>query len=186
MFLVSAAKSGLRSKSSAALETGPSLDPMQAQKAADQAAAEAKRQLKLSQSIKVAEEEAKKAAEAKKQAEAAAAAAAAAAAGPSKPVSKKRYKLLSLFPLLPPAMRRDEWSLNQFAVEKRLHKGYASEVYKVCCLGNMLPAARLWEALCQLASLYLLPPSASRITQAAHTDGCSRGKLFQCLVLTGS
>lgn len=61
----------------------------------------------------------------------AAAAAAAAAAGPAKTVTKRRYKLLSVYPLLPPSMRREEWSLSQFAVEKRLHKGYASEVYKV-------------------------------------------------------
>lgn len=121
-------------KSAAGLMNGPSLDPIQAQRAAEEAAAETKRQLKLSQSMKAAEAEARKQAEAKKQAEAAAAAAVA-AAGPAKPVSKRRYKLLSLFPLLPPSMRRDEWSLSQFAVEKRLHKGYASEVYKVgvCC-----------------------------------------------------
>lgn len=126
-------------KSAAGLETGPSLDPIQAQRAADEAATEAKRQLKLSQSMKAAEAEARKQAEAKKQAEAAAAAA---AAGPAKPVSKRRYKLLSLFPLLPPAMRRDEWSLSQFAVEKRLHKGYASEVYKVGSKGQRLLSAQ--------------------------------------------
>jgi hypothetical protein len=103
------------------------MDPLQA----EQAAAEAKRQLMLSQSIKKAEDDAKKAAEEKRKAEEAAALAAAAAAGPAKPIAKKRYKLLSVFPLLPPAMRREEWSLSQFAVEKRLHKGYASEVYKV-------------------------------------------------------
>jgi hypothetical protein len=154
--LVSAAKSGVRSKSLAALETGPSLDPMQAQKAAEQAAAEAKRQLKLSQSIKAAEQEAKKAAEAKKQAEAAAAAAAAAAAStPAKPASQRRYKLLSLYPLLSPGMRREEWSLSQFAVEKRLHKGYASEVYKVWKVPKSatqaakgLPVVHAWKCCC--------------------------------------
>jgi hypothetical protein len=124
------AKAG--TKSSANLENGPSLDPIQAQQAAEAAAAEAKRQLLLSKSMKAAEDEAKRAAEAKRQAEAAAAATAAAAAGPAKPVSsKRRYKLLSSYPLMSPNMRREEWSLSQFAVEKRLHKGYASEVYKV-------------------------------------------------------
>jgi len=119
-------------KGSASLETGPSLDPLQATRASAEAA-EVKRQLMMSQSVKAAAEaEAKRAAEAKKAAEAAAAAQAAAAAAPAKPVSKRRYKLLSVYALLPPSMRREEWSLSQFAVEKRLHKGYASEVYKVC------------------------------------------------------
>lgn len=122
-------------KGAASLETGPSLDPLQATRALAEAA-EVKRQLMMSQSVKAAAEaEAKRAAEAKKAAEAAAAAAqAAAAAAPAKPVSKRRYKLLSVYALLPPSMRREEWSLSQFAVEKRLHKGYASEVYKVCIM----------------------------------------------------
>lgn len=134
-----AAKNG--TSSSAALEAGPSMDPLQAQRGAE----EAKRQLLLSQSIRKAEDDAKRAAEEKRKAEEAAKVAAAAAAGPAKPITKRRYKLLSVFPLLPPAMRREEWSLSQFAVEKRLHKGYASEVYKVgicSAMSNSLCLAR--------------------------------------------
>lgn len=48
---------------------------------------------------------------------------------PAKP--KRAYKLLSVHALLHPAMRREFWASDQFEVTKRLHKGYASEVYKV-------------------------------------------------------
>lgn len=51
-----------------------------------------------------------------------------AAAGP-----KRKYKLLSIYPLLAPNMRRDEWSLSHFKFDKKLHSGYASEVYRVSC-----------------------------------------------------
>jgi hypothetical protein len=36
-----------------------------------------------------------------------------------------------VYPLLPPGLRREEWALAQFAIDKRLHQGYASEVYRV-------------------------------------------------------
>lgn len=39
--------------------------------------------------------------------------------------------MLSVHPLLLPSMRREYWASEQFEVTKRLHKGYASEVYKV-------------------------------------------------------
>jgi hypothetical protein len=125
------------------------MDPLQAQQAAE----EAKRQLMLSKSIKKAEDDARRAAEEKRKAEEAAALTAAAAAGPAKSVGKKRYKLLSVFPLLPPAMRREEWSLNQFAVEKRLHKGYASEVYKVGTCSAM-PGLQVYQVVIQLGYQY--------------------------------
>jgi hypothetical protein len=43
--------------------------------------------------------------------------------------------VLSVHPLLHPALRREYWASEQFEVTKRLHKGYASEVYKVCGVG---------------------------------------------------
>lgn len=53
-----------------------------------------------------------------------------AAAGP-----KRKYKLLSVYPLLAPSMRRDEWSMSNFKFDKKLHSGYASEVYRVRIAG---------------------------------------------------
>jgi hypothetical protein len=52
----------------------------------------------------------------------------AAAAQPGRP--KRAYKVLSVHALLHPSMRREFWSSDQFEVTKRLHKGYASEVFK--------------------------------------------------------
>lgn len=45
--------------------------------------------------------------------------------------SKTKYKLLSVYALLPPALRREHWAAEQFNVEKRLHHGYASQVFQV-------------------------------------------------------
>ena len=42
-----------------------------------------------------------------------------------------KYKLLSMYALLPPNLRRDFWAADQFDVEKRLHHGYASQVFQV-------------------------------------------------------
>ncbi|KAF8058341.1 aurka-a [Scenedesmus sp. PABB004] len=63
-------------------------------------------------------------------AEAAAKAAKAAPPAPAPGQPKRKYKLLSVYPLLPPNMRREEWSLSQFQIDKKLHAGYASEVYR--------------------------------------------------------
>jgi hypothetical protein len=54
-------------------------------------------------------------------------------------------------PLLHPGMRREFWASEQFEVTKRLHKGYASEVYKVSLKEQGEPCAR-----------------------AVHTHACSR------------
>lgn len=119
------------------LAKGPSLDPLQAQKlAALAAAAQPKpKQPGLTASLQQAEVERKAAAAAAAAAKPVAAAAAVIAA--VKPASSssasapRKYKLLSVFPLLEPSMRREEWSLSNFAIEKKLHAGYASEVYRV-------------------------------------------------------
>jgi hypothetical protein len=83
------------------------------------------------------------AAKKQKEAEEAAAAAAAAKQAEQRRLSRtqapvhspqqapRKYKLLSVHPLLPPNMRREEWALSNFVVDKKLHAGYASEVYRV-------------------------------------------------------
>ncbi|KIY93426.1 hypothetical protein MNEG_14536 [Monoraphidium neglectum] len=53
-----------------------------------------------------------------------------ASTGGRNPHTKRAYKVLSVHALLHPAMRREFWSSDQFEVTKRLHKGYASEVYR--------------------------------------------------------
>jgi hypothetical protein len=58
----------------------------------------------------------------------AAPAGASASGGAQRP--RRAYKVLSVHPLLHPSMRREFWASEQFDVTKRLHKGYASEVYK--------------------------------------------------------
>jgi hypothetical protein len=50
-----------------------------------------------------------------------------------------KYKLLSVYALLPPNLRRDFWAADQFDVEKRLHHGYASQVFQV---GGWEPGGR--------------------------------------------
>jgi hypothetical protein len=37
--------------------------------------------------------------------------------------------ILAVSPALPPAMRRPKWSVNDFKLTKKLHQGYASDVY---------------------------------------------------------
>lgn len=55
-------------------------------------------------------------------------------------------QVLSVHPLLLPGMRREYWASEQFEVTKRLHKGYASEVYKVGGWGNA-PSGERWGAI---------------------------------------
>ncbi|GBF97654.1 aurora protein [Raphidocelis subcapitata] len=91
---------------------------------------------------------------------AASAPAAGAAAGTAAPGARPRraYKVLSVHPLLHPAMRREFWASEQFDVTKRLHKGYASEaidkqssevcavkVYDVTQLGKLNKAQLIRE-----------------------------------------
>jgi hypothetical protein len=41
--------------------------------------------------------------------------------------------LLSVYPLLPHALRRDKWRMRHFELMQTLHKGYASTVYRARC-----------------------------------------------------
>lgn len=103
----------------------------------------------LYEAVQAEEKKKEEAAKKQKEREAAEAAAAAAAAikqkqaeqqkpaaviAQSSSAAKRKYKLLSVYPLLPPNMRRDEWSVGQFKIDKKLHAGYASEVYRVSAL----------------------------------------------------
>eukprot|EP00878_Enallax_costatus_P032774 GHUV01036042.1.p1 GENE.GHUV01036042.1~~GHUV01036042.1.p1 ORF type:complete len:424 (+),score=145.26 GHUV01036042.1:140-1411(+) len=58
---------------------------------------------------------------------------------------KRKYKLLSVYPLLPPNMRREEWSLTDFKIDKKLHAGYASEVWRVSASCSMLSLLAMSE-----------------------------------------
>lgn len=79
------------------------------------------------------------------------------AAQPAAGAPKRKYKLLSVYPLLSPNMRREEWSLKDFKIDKKLHAGYASEVYRVSMWQNCAVCHRkqcgntasfIWSSLC--------------------------------------
>lgn len=91
-----------------------------------------------------------------------AAAAAAATGGAPKP--KGKYKLLCVYPVLPHAMRRDMWSLNDFGVVKQLHKGYAASVYKV----GLLSVLSCWFICCVCIPFSLGLPPAEMLVVLQH------------------
>jgi hypothetical protein len=120
-------------KPRAAGETPRLADVLDAKEAkeADEARRKKEREARQQQEAKEREAAAAAAAAAAAQAAAAKQALASRTESQKQAAPPRKYKMLSIDPLLPPAMRREEWALHQFIIEKKLHAGYASEVYKV-------------------------------------------------------
>ncbi len=82
----------------------------------------------------------------------------------------QKQTLLGVFPLLPHALRREVWRLDDFEIEKLLHNGYASKVYKVS-LGCMNTGTASEEQHLQCGVE----------VQAATCSACLQYKATQCL-----
>jgi len=53
--------------------------------------------------------------------------------GRARDLALKGQGLLSVYPLLPHALRREKWRLRHFALLQTMHRGYASTVYRARC-----------------------------------------------------